>query len=389
MEIEDGQSGTKADRESIRTEPEALEKDIAAEAEDYNVFPGYESFEKGHKVLTYDICSAPKYDYENTPMAEYIEEAIENYERISQKEGRPASLEIDYHLFDFNDDGVEDYLLCMCGAQHIGKGGNRVDIYIQEKEGARRVCSALMELHIDSYDHEKLMILDEKSDGYYTIVTPYSNHILKYDSDLEMYDWADVPESIPEAEDGRNGSETSAGTREQETEVKQKSRLVDTDGDTVRNVNYFVNFEDLAEHHKVLDNDLCSISRDDYENTPLKEYIESVLFLNRKRSKEVGRPIPLEIDYHLFDFNDDGIEDYLLCIYEELKNDVGIFIQEGEGIRRVLDIDMSLHYGRSDHVGFTVLDEKTSGYYAIVLPSGNFILRYDVGQEKYDFNVKD
>lgn len=39
------------------------------------------------------------------------------------------------------------------------------------------------------------------------------------------------------------------------------------------------------------------------------------------------------VDYHIFDFNDDGLEDYILCI---------------------------------------------DGYYAIVLPSTNHILRYDI-----------
>ena len=111
-----------------------------------------------------------------------------------------------------------------------------------------------------------------------------------------------------------------------------------------------------------------------------------------EESKRVGRTLPIEIDYHMFDFNDDGREDYLLCIYgTNLAQDdeVAIFIQEDAGIKRVFYIEMTLHGASSEHDRLTVLDEKTNGYYAIAPSYGNYILRYDVVQERYDFNVKE
>lgn len=68
--------------------------------------------EKSHSILASDICASPKYDYENTPLAEYIEVDIAWNKEMEEKMGESFPLEIDYHLFDFNGDGVEDYLLC-------------------------------------------------------------------------------------------------------------------------------------------------------------------------------------------------------------------------------------------------------------------------------------
>lgn len=39
-------------------------------------------------VLSYDICSSPKYDYENAPLAEYAENDIAWNEEMSQKMGK-------------------------------------------------------------------------------------------------------------------------------------------------------------------------------------------------------------------------------------------------------------------------------------------------------------
>lgn len=210
-----------------------------------------------------------------------------------------------------------------------------------------------------------------------------------------MYDWADIQENVAQTSDEQNALETE--------ERKQKLEYVDRN--FVRNANYFVNFEDLEEHHKVLVRDICLTPGYDYESTPLKEYVERTLLFHNARLNETenallqeglpietGKSAPVETDYHLFDFNDDGVEDYLLCIYgafghDGFYNSVSIFVQEESGIRSIMNIDINLYHELSDHARFTVLDEKTNGYYAIVPPDGNFILRYDADQEKYDFGV--
>ncbi len=110
-------------------------------------FENFEELEKNHKILAYDICSSPKYDYENTPLAEYIEADIVWNEEMEEIMGKQFPIEIDYHLFDFNGDGVKDYLLCEKGRLFDGREGNSVEIFIQEENGVRCVLSRVMRLH--------------------------------------------------------------------------------------------------------------------------------------------------------------------------------------------------------------------------------------------------
>ena len=359
-----------------------------------NYYSDYEDLNNNHDILSYDICSSPRYDYENTPLAEYIEKDISWNEELSKKGGREISLEIDYHVFDFNNDGVEDYLLCESGSLFEGNGGNSVDIFIQEEEGVRNVLSTLMILHHGSRDHARVTILDEKTGGYYAIVNPSQNFIFRYNEAEGRYDWPESEESILDMQGNQN--ESVAGMGNEETNLQEEqSELQSYDGNTIRNNNYFVDVENLEKYHNILSYDICSSPRYDYENTPLVEYVEEIMNGIEEESREVGKSLPVEIEYHLFDFNDDGKEDYLLCVYGTslgIKDESAIFIQEEEGIRRVLYIDMPLctRSGESlHHSKLIVIDEKTNGYYGIASEYGNYILRYDAEQGRYDFGVRE
>ena len=90
-------------------------------------FREFEEIEKNYKILEYDICSDPRYDYENIPLGEYLSAEIEEVREIFG-EGVALRTSIDYHVFDFNDDGLEDYLICIDGPLHSGSGGNHVEI---------------------------------------------------------------------------------------------------------------------------------------------------------------------------------------------------------------------------------------------------------------------
>lgn len=155
-------------------------------------FCDFEEIEKNHKILEYDICSNPKYDYENIPLGEYLStEIAEVKETLGEVVASRTT--IDYHVFDFNDDGLEDYLICIDGLLHSGSGGNHVEIDVQEEDGTfRKVLDIVMRLHGDDPDgHEALTVLDEKTDGYYAIVTPFYNHILRYDKETGWYEFHD------------------------------------------------------------------------------------------------------------------------------------------------------------------------------------------------------
>ena len=396
MDVEIGEN--KPDTEIAENEPE----EERAEPEDYdnntlknsNYFEDLEDLEKNHRILPCDIGSSPKYDYENTPLAEYVEEDITNNEEMSKKRGGALPLEIDYHSFDFNNDGIEDYLLCESGLLFNGNGSCHVDIYIREEKGVRLVLSMPMFFHNSPADHEKLIILDEKTNGYYAIVPPYKNFILRYDAEKGWYETEDRQGNALGVDDEQDEPEMDMESKETVIE-KEETASEKEDARMVRNNNYYLDFEDLEKNHKILAYDICSEPKYDYENTPLAEYVEEIIARNEEGSKEVGRELALKIYYHLFDFNDDGIEDYLLRIYGENSSlfpenfwgegEVSIYIQEEGEIRKVLFADIRL----DSRSRLTVLDEKTNGYYAIVPSYGNYILRYDAEQGRYDFGVRE
>ena len=151
----------------------------------------YQFFEANHEILEYNICTSPKYDYQNTLLKEYLKDDIESDIEMS-KIGVTARLEIDYFIYDFNADGLDDYLVCLDGYLFSGSGGNVVRIYIREnEESLRKILDLNVRLHEPNYpnQHAPIAILNEKSDGYYAIVLPESNHILRYDKDTEWYEF--------------------------------------------------------------------------------------------------------------------------------------------------------------------------------------------------------
>lgn len=151
----------------------------------------YQFFEANHEILEYNICTSPKYDYQNTLLKEYLKDDIESDIEMS-KIGVTARLEIDYFIYDFNADGLDDYLVCLDGYLFSGSGGNVVRIYIREnEESLRKILDLNVRLHETNYpnQHAPIAILNEKSDGYYAIVLPESNHILRYDKDTEWYEF--------------------------------------------------------------------------------------------------------------------------------------------------------------------------------------------------------
>ena len=201
-QIEDSSSGLEMDMEIYETEveeeqakpeshdEETVDNNQTVDKDWYNFFLNYEDLVKNHEILAYTICSAPKYDYENTPLAEYIEKTfVIPEEELAKRIGKEMLLEIDYHLFDFNDDGIEDYLLCAWGRGLCGSGGICVEIYIQEEEGVRSILDITIRLHDGPADHARFTILNEKSNGYYAIALPESNYILRYDAEQGKYDF--------------------------------------------------------------------------------------------------------------------------------------------------------------------------------------------------------
>ncbi|MBD5548619.1 MAG: DUF4163 domain-containing protein [Lachnospiraceae bacterium] len=158
---------------------------------DYGIGIDYDFINENHVILAHNICESPNYDYENTPLAEYLREDVED-DREMEKAGLVATLEIDYFTYDFNADGLEDYLVCMHGFLWGGSGGNTVRIYIQDKdESLRQVLDITVRLHEPNIpnEHDAIAVLDEMTGGYYAIVLPGTNRILRYDENTGGYEF--------------------------------------------------------------------------------------------------------------------------------------------------------------------------------------------------------
>ena len=158
---------------------------------DINMDIDYSLISEEHSILEYDVCDSPRYDYEETPLKEYLEEDIE-YDQEMEKAGLTAKLQIEYFIFDFNGDGLDDYLVCMNGFLWGGSGGNTVRMYIQETNGGlRKVLDTILFLHEPGFpnEHAPVAVLNELTGGYYAIAVLEGNRILRYDENTERYEF--------------------------------------------------------------------------------------------------------------------------------------------------------------------------------------------------------
>ena len=180
---------------SIVDEEEYVQDETGNNADKYiDTYPyiDYDFIEKYHKILNHNICTSPKNDYYNTVLEEYLRENVESDKKIIDQPGEGFPLTIDYFPFDFNADGLEDYLVCYHGSLWCGSGGNTVMIYTQEESRSLRKILDIT-VRLDEPDlpdgHAPIAVLDEKTDGYYAIVLPGSNRILRYDKERDWYEF--------------------------------------------------------------------------------------------------------------------------------------------------------------------------------------------------------
>lgn len=182
------------------------QSNIAAEEQASEEMPGglyvdFSDIEENHEILERAVCTEPRYDWEDTPLGgvedlRKVEEEVRKFEEYinssgERVEGRIYKLRTDIHyfLFDFNDDGLEDYVVCNNSDGYVGSAGQSVEIYIQEEGGTVKEVLAIHDrLHLSDDIHARVAVLNEKTDGYYAIVLP-SNHILRYDSNTDRYEF--------------------------------------------------------------------------------------------------------------------------------------------------------------------------------------------------------
>lgn len=155
-----------------------------------------EDIKNEYEILRDDICDPVRYDFENAhpTVRERIKNELQDHEETVQKYGRELQISVDYHLFDFNDDGLEDYLVCIDRELHDGGVEHWIEIYItreqrgwitKEERGDVTVRQDLwLNLptsgQMEESGHKQITVLREQKEGFYSIVLPETNLILRY-----------------------------------------------------------------------------------------------------------------------------------------------------------------------------------------------------------------
>lgn len=331
-------------------------------------FIDYEFIRENHEILEYDICTFPRYDYADTILAEYLQNEVEEDERAVREFGLLAPIKIDYFTYDLNEDGLEDYLVCIDGYLWSGSGGNTFRIYVQEEERTlREIFSITTPIHLPDVSglpggHAPIAVLNEKVDGYYVLVMSPNSTIMRYDADSGEYHSAPPLSELGKAAD-------------------------------------FIDYEYLTHTHwgSIQKYNICTSPRSDYADTILAECLREEV---EEVGREDGRSGPVTVDYFLYDFNDDGLDDYLVCLSGALwsdgngGNEVRIYVQEkGKTVRMVFSGTVPLHLPDvpglgGGHAPIAVLGMGSNDYHWLVLP-GTRILVYDADSGEYHYDVKE
>ena len=296
----------------------------------------YEFIEQYHQVLWHNIYTASTNDYAGTPLEEYLRPIAENDREMLALYGREhwTSLAVDYIVFDFNDDGLEDYMVCLHGSgwNHYWKGeykGNVVGIYIRKDDNSLECVLTEDRVHLHDTalpdEHAPVAVLREKTEGYYSLVFPGRDCIWRYESG--KYRACEISEVyVPSGEESdvvRQGI------------IWEEAKYI---GIKLAEMPAGIDYEYIETNHRILRHNICLTPRDDYRDTILWEYLKDDIEEDEEQCRKLGvsDSLALTIDYFPFDFNDDGLEDYLVC-YHGIRwsgsggNSVVIYVQTSRG----------------------------------------------------------
>lgn len=185
--------------EDIETRPEVSEEqemeDSVNQLEVYHPID-YEELEKNHVIFKENICEEPHSVYDNSYLCEQLSAEIEMTEKAITEYGYPGGAELDYFTFDFNDDGEEEYVVSFNGAGWNGSSGNLVEIYEKADNGnLKEIYTVIAEVYSHNGEYWPIAILEEKTNGYYDFVLPWSNNrIWKYNAETDQYCSLDIYE---------------------------------------------------------------------------------------------------------------------------------------------------------------------------------------------------
>lgn len=150
----------------------------------------YDFLEENYGVYVENICTNPQSIFENSVVLSLVKDDLDYEKYMRSKLPEIPEEDHDYFVFDFNGDGVDDYLVCFHGILSSGSGGNLIRMYIEENGEFVGRLSVTAQIFIeDPHKHAAIAVLNKRVDGYYSIVFPWTyNRVWSYDREKGRYD---------------------------------------------------------------------------------------------------------------------------------------------------------------------------------------------------------
>lgn len=133
------------------------------------------------EVVVPNIAVTPYSVYENDLLCEYFKSELEDAEDIQSVYDTFFSAE--YFTYDFNYDGIEDYLVSLSGSGWSGALGNHVAIVCAGEDGSvTEVFSATVRFaeNGENSGYSSVTVLNELVDGFYSFRFEGYDKIWKY-----------------------------------------------------------------------------------------------------------------------------------------------------------------------------------------------------------------
>lgn len=170
------------------------EEEIAVRQEEQSISSmciDYDLLKKSYGILEENICKEMYNVEENRMLYDMFKEYIDESAWWKSVGLAAVELEIRYSVYDFNGDGLEDYLTIWEGSFYSDVIGEPVVILIQKPDGEFYDVFSYRMTMVDVEENIlPVAVLDEKVDGLYSLVFSYDeNRIWRYDEESKSYGW--------------------------------------------------------------------------------------------------------------------------------------------------------------------------------------------------------
>jgi len=148
--------------------------------------------EAGYEILCGNIATETKSVYEDSWLVEQLGYVFETDERMRElaettDEFVYIPTDIEYFLFDFNGDGEDEYIVILHGIHWGGRYGCRINIIKRTEKGESEEIFSVSGGFFGGRPKYPFAVLDDRVDGYYSFVLPWTGVVWKYNKETGTY----------------------------------------------------------------------------------------------------------------------------------------------------------------------------------------------------------